>query len=108
MWYFFQVAVAVGVFIASKTSGLENNYAAALLSVMAVVAAQIFIGAFIGLADGARMLLASARDILARRGGRAGQHGEANRDVEGSRAIGRHPSDSAKLVDGRRVGQDVR
>jgi hypothetical protein len=36
------------------------------------------------------------------------QDTDPHRGVDGSGAIGRHPSDSAKLIDGRRVREDVR
>jgi hypothetical protein len=65
MWHVFQIAIGAAVVVSNIEFGWTGNgYVVALCAVVAVVAAQIFINSLIGLSDGAKMLLASARNLL--------------------------------------------
>lgn len=95
-WYFLQFVVAVGVFACIEfTIGTKDfGLAPAILS---MVAAWLVTLAVSGLVDWRRK-----RTLR-----RASIRHQPQSDSRGRAGAGRHPSNSAKLIAGRRVGQDV-
>jgi hypothetical protein len=107
LWYLLQIGVFA--FVVTRDWWQGNGYLAALAGLVAVVMVMIAIACLQGLADGARMLARDGggllRSLFQRR--RMGRLPDTQSEGRALGAVDRHPSDGAKLVGRRGIGEDI-